>query len=93
MILKKDIPTVKEFLGTTENVKSMITPLKCVRLYWVNKLWYDNYKNIVMIVTPMMYEHNDPLEFIIGTALAKGIDLKIVEHKRGNNFVRVLNKK
>jgi hypothetical protein len=93
MILQKDISIVKEFLGSTENVSSMVSPLKCVRLYWTGHLLGNNYKNIIMVVTPMMYEHNSPLEFIIGSAQAYGIDLKIAEHKRGKNFVRVLIKK
>lgn len=93
MILQKDIPIVKEFLGTTEDVNSMVSPLKCVRLYWVGSLSPDNYKNIIMIVTPMMYEHNNPLEFIIGAASAYNIELKIAEHKRGKNFVRILVEK
>ncbi len=93
MILKKDIKIVNEFLGTTD-VKSIISPLKCIRTYFkgnsIDNDGHVNHKNIIMVVTPMMYDYNEPLEFFIGAASAGGVKLKIVEHKVGTNFVRTL---
>jgi hypothetical protein len=96
MILKKDIKIVKEFLGTTD-VKGIISPFKCIRVYIKGQGISDNgdvnYKNIIMVVTPTMYDYNDTLEFYIGAASASGVELKIVEHQVGRNFVRSLQEK
>lgn len=95
MVLKKDIKIVEEFLGTTD-VKGVISPFKCIRTYFKgNVICGDNglnYKNVIMVVTPTMYDFNDTLEFFIGAGIAYGIKLKIVEYKRGTNFVRTLEK-
>ena len=90
MILKKDIKIDSDFLGTTD-VKGIVSPLKCVRVYTNNAIDNDgnvNYKNIIMVVPPMMHDYNDALEFYIGVAKAKNINLKIVEHKVGKNIVK-----
>lgn len=84
MILKKDIPIVNEFLGTT-NVSSFITPFKCLRTYM--KLSCQNASDVILILTPTLQEDGYALNrFLIGFKLC-GKQWKAIEHKRGKNYV------
>ena len=81
-IIKKDIPIIKEFLGTLD-VRSLITPLKTTRLYWCGNL----YENCIAIQTPMAHEEPNMMEKI-----SDYFGLELTEHKRGKNFVYTFKK-
>lgn len=77
-ILKVDIPIVKEFLGSTDDVVSMISPLKHGRAYAKK---YGKRNDIIVIFTPLL-RNNMPDD--VRENFKK---YSATEHKRGNNFV------
>ena len=93
-ILKKDIPIVKEFLGTTDNLSSYVSPFKCVRMYRRKDAIIENsdYKGIVFILTPMMRGKTSTFDFWLGMCSGRGLKLKYTEHQRGNNYVYTFEK-
>ena len=77
-ILKVDLSVVKEFLGTTDNIISMISPLKHARGYAKKK---GKRNEVIMVLTPLIH---DNMPDYISENFKK---YSPTEHKRGNNFV------
>lgn len=85
-MIKKDIPIVTEFLGTTD-VNCMVTPLKCVRIYSKK----DDTNKFIAILTPMLSKDNDMLNLIIKnySKYNNGNKINPIEYERGKNKVYV----
>lgn len=82
MIIKKDIPIIEEFLGTLD-VRSMVTPFKTTRCYWVG----ETIENGIIIQTPMAHEEPNVVREV-----ARSMGLIETEHKRGKNYVYTFKK-
>lgn len=83
--IKKDIPIVKEFLGTTDNICEFVSPFKTIRQYYKESLYPEDF---IIVLTPMMAKESDVVKKLETLFSAKkGKDFKAVEHKRGKNFV------
>jgi hypothetical protein len=77
-ILKVDLFVVKEFLGETDNIVSMISPLKHARCYAKKG---GKRSEVIMVLTPLT--HDNMPDYLSENFKKYGA----TEHKRGNNFV------
>ena len=90
--IKKDIPIVEEFLGTT-NVTPMVSPLKCCRVYYKDFGCFENGLGLLLILTPMLKEDGRYLrDFLETIKKTKGVTLIPTEHKRDKNYVYTFSK-
>ena len=90
-MIKKDIPIIKEFLGTTD-VVSMVTQFKCCRCY-VKRGSKRKLSDLIIILTPLVSEDEILLEEIVKTFdKVWGVHVKYTEHQRGKNKVYTFEK-
>jgi len=91
MILKIDRPIVSEFLGEldSEDVISNVSRCKTYRVY-VKK--GGDIEDLILVLTPLMVENENPLNEFLNTQRAFGTPLKAIEHKRGKNYVYTFEK-
>ena len=81
-MLKIDMPIIKEFFGTTENIISYISPMKHIRIY-VKK--GGTTSDVIFVITNYMDKNATKLVRNLYKHNAK-------KFKRGNNYVYSLIK-
>ena len=84
MKIKKDIPIVQEFLGTTDVIEQ-VTPFKCFRCY--SKKSQSSLCDIVIVLTPTLSEDKEVIDNITKIANSNGDSVVCVEHERKSNKV------
>ncbi len=84
MKIKKDIPIVQEFLGTTDVIE-LVTPFKCCRCY--SKKPQNSPCDIVIVLTPTLSEDREVIDNITKIANSSGVSVVCVEHERKSNKV------
>lgn len=76
-MLKVDIPIIKEFFGTTENIISNISPMKHIRIYAKSG---GTTSDVIFVITNYMDKNAIKLVRNLYQHNAK-------KFKRGNNYV------
>ena len=84
MKIKKDIPIVQEFLGTTDVIEQ-VTPFKCCRCY--SKKTQSSLCDIVIVLTPTLSEDKEVIDNITKIANSNGDSVVCVENERKGNKV------
>ena len=84
MKIKKDIPIVQEFLGTTAVIEQ-VTPFKCCRCY--SKKPHSSLCDIVIVLTPTLSEDKEVIDNITKIANSNGDSVVCVENERKGNKV------
>ena len=83
MKIKKDIPIVQEFLGTTDVIE-LVTPFKCCRCY--SKKPQNSPCDIVIVLTPTLSEDREVIDNITKIANSSGVSVVCVEHERKGKY-------
>lgn len=81
-MLKIDMPIIKEFFGTTENIISYISPMKHIRIYVKSG---GTISDVIFVITNYMDKNATKLVRNLYQHNAK-------KFKRGNNYVYSLIK-
>ena len=77
-MLKVDIPVIKEFFGTTENIVSEISPMKHIRIYAKKES-----REVMFVLSRYM---NKNAKKVVINLCSHGASI----YKRGNTFVYLL---
>lgn len=90
-MIKKDIPIIEEFIGSTDDINYYCSPCKTFRMYYKMNGSDIDMDTFVIVLTPLQCA-GEAVKNVVNNLARIGIFVTAIEHKRGTNQVYTFKK-